>query len=417
MATTRRVPLSRWAWAVVAVVVLMGGALLTTVWTTYTGVRDASAILLRGQADALQDAVRAELAGIDGPPSSEDLAAFLEEQRGAGVRFIAAVDPARLTIADAGIPLLGAPQPAGPSRQDTPTVVNGRVRLQFRAFLQRRFGRDIEGPRGARALQIVLEFEPVKADDLRRAAWRTLSIGALAATTLLIVAMALVRWALRHEARARAHERERRLASLGEMSAVLAHEIRNPLASLKGNAQLLAGLLPAGDKPRQKAERVVDEAVRLEALTNHLLDFVRAGEVHRADVDPAALLRESAAGVDAHAIMVDGAGAPPTWPLDEAKLRQVLVNLLENAVQAGTPVRARVARDRGRLVFEVRDAGPGVPAEDRERIFEPFFTRRTSGTGLGLAVAKRVVDLHGGTIAVADAPGGGAVFRVELPPA
>ena len=68
-------------------------------------------------------------------------------------------------------------------------------------------------------------------------------------------------------------------------------------------------------------------------------------------------------------------------------------------------------------MFEVRDAGPGVPVEDQERIFEPFFTRRPRGNGLGLAVAKRMIELHRGTISVANAPGGGAIFRVELPPA
>src|SRR5215470_9559661 len=96
MATIRRAPLTHWAWAVVAVVVLMGGALLTTVWTTYASVRDASAIVVRGQADALQDAVRAELAGADGLPTSDDLAAFLDEQKGAGLRYIAIVDPTRM---------------------------------------------------------------------------------------------------------------------------------------------------------------------------------------------------------------------------------------------------------------------------------------------------------------------------------
>jgi two-component system sensor histidine kinase HydH len=78
-------------------------------------------------------------------------------------------------------------------------------------------------------------------------------------------------------------------------------------------------------------------------------------------------------------------------------------------------VRARVAAENGRLVFEVRDSGPGVPEDERERIFEPFYTKRVRGTGLGLAVAKRVVELHRGTISVVNAPDGGAVFRVALP--
>jgi signal transduction histidine kinase len=95
----------------------------------------------------------------------------------------------------------------------------------------------------------------------------------------------------------------------------------------------------------------------------------------------------------------------------------VLVNLIDNAVAAGPPVRVRVRAAGGRtLVIEVSDHGPGVPAEDRDKIFEPFFTSKTrGGTGLGLAIARRIVELHGGTIRVDAAPGGGALFRIEIP--
>ena len=97
----------------------------------------------------------------------------------------------------------------------------------------------------------------------------------------------------------------------------------------------------------------------------------------------------------------------------------MLGNLLDNAAQAApeATVHARVHGDARRLVFEIRDHGPGVPPEERARIFEPFHTTRTRGTGLGLAVTQRIVEQHGGTIEVLDAPGGGACFRVTLPPA
>jgi two-component system sensor histidine kinase HydH len=261
-----------------------------------------------------------------------------------------------------------------------------------------------------------MEFEPRVAEGLRGDAMRTLGIGALAAGGLLLLALWLVRWFLRREALERQAERDRRLAHLGEMSAVLAHEIRNPLASLKGNAQLLARSLPEGDRPRAKAERVVDEAVRLEALCNDLLDFVRAGEIARADADPAALLRDAAAAVGDDGIEVDTAGAPTRWPLDGERIRQVLTNLLENATQAGGErVAASVSLDQQRLAYVVRDWGSGIPEEDMDKIYEPFYTRRTRGTGLGLAVAKRLVELHGGTITAANATGGGAEFRILLP--
>jgi two-component system, NtrC family, sensor histidine kinase HydH len=208
--------------------------------------------------------------------------------------------------------------------------------------------------------------------------------------------------------------RAERLEAVADLSASLAHEIRNPLASLKGNAQLLSSMLPAGEKSQQKAARVVDEAVRLEALTNDLLEFVRTGELRRVEVDPAALARESAAAVDP-AVEVDASAAPARWSLDEARMREVLVNLIDNAVAAGPPVAVRVARDAETLVIEVRDHGPGVAPDDAAKIFEPFFTRKTRGTGLGLAIVRRVVQQHGGAIAVDAAPGGGARFRVTIP--
>ncbi|MBE7448239.1 MAG: HAMP domain-containing histidine kinase [Kofleriaceae bacterium] len=266
----------------------------------------------------------------------------------------------------------------------------------------------------------MLELDPRRVVALHEAATWSLVIGGAAAATLLLLTAVLVRWSLRREDAVRAVEQARHLASLGQMSAVLAHEIRNPLASLKGNAQLLARSLPDGERPRAKADRVVDEAIRLEHLTNDLLDFARSGEIRIADADPAQLLRaaagEAAPGPDDARITIDDAGAPRSWPLDAERIRQVLRNLLDNAVEMSEgPVEARVARDGGHLVFTVRDHGPGLGDADLDRVFEPFFTRRTRGTGLGLAVCKRLVELHGGTIAAANAPGGGARFELRLP--
>lgn len=395
-------PLARWS-AIVAIV-LMGAALLVTAWTSYSSVVDASATLVRGQADFLEQALRGELGPT--PPTSADLADFLADQSAAGLRYVATFDPAGAITAEAGSALGG-----GPSRRgfgQTMTQIGERIRLELRV-------RDRRGWRmPSRPAGVILEFEPVQARTLRDAAARTFYLGVAAAGMLLVIAAALVRSILRAAAREQKLQHERRLASLGEMSAVLAHEIRNPLASLKGNAQILAERLPAGDKTRQKADRVVEEAIRLETLTNNLLAFVRTGELARRPSAPAELLREAAAAVDPE-IEVDAAAAPASWSLDAERMRQVLVNLLENAVQAGPPVRARVAAEGGRLVFEVEDHGPGVPAADAERIFEPFYTKRAQGTGLGLAVAKRVVELHAGTIAVGAVAGGGARFRVTIP--
>jgi two-component system sensor histidine kinase HydH len=437
MQTPRRVvPLARWA--VVVAIVLMGAALLLTAWTTHAGVRDASETLVRGEASIFQQEVRTRFLDLgEQAPTVQDLAQILSDRSSEGLRYIAIQETVPGSLEPARVPALqvgssdaataeGAPiTPAFATlAPDRPQRAGSRVRVLFKA------GQRLPGPPTApapglpevskrRLYHVAIEFEPRQAQALLAAAASTLTIGALAASTLLLIAAALVRWVVRRERSLVAMERARRLASLGELSAVLAHEIRNPLASLKGNAQLLAQGLPAGEKPRQKADRVVDEAIRLENLTNDLLEFVRSGEIERRDTDPAALLSSSVQSLalagGAPPIEVDAGAAPDAWSLDSSRMTQVLTNLLENAVQAGAPVRAKVAAEGGSLVFEVRDSGPGVPEDEKERIFEPFYTKRTRGTGLGLAVAKRVVELHRGTISVANAPGGGAVFRVAVP--
>lgn len=429
--TTTLARVSRWAPIVLAI--LIGATLLATVWSTRRAVRSAYDSILRGQAALIQDGVRVRLFELGAPnPTDADLSIILDDMAPDGVRYLATVDPAsRLILARAGTPL---DQPAdlvgmvSHVRPGMPVEIGGgeRVRVVVRGAGRRGLGRVARRRRWAgfrRLAPMVIEFEPRVATDLRTAANHSMEVGAAAAGGLLLVALVLFRWVRSREALERRLQHERRLVSLGQMSAVLAHEIRNPLASLKGNAQLLARGLPEGERPRAKAERVVDEAVRLEALTNDLLEFARTGALHREATDPGALLREVAGGVapppggagEQGRIDIDAASAPPTWLLDRGRIRQVLDNLLHNAIQAGGPVVARVALDRDRLVYTVRDHGSGIPPEDLDRIFEPFFTRRTRGTGLGLAVARRIAELHGGTLTADNASGGGAEFRMTIP--
>jgi signal transduction histidine kinase len=156
--------------------------------------------------------------------------------------------------------------------------------------------------------------------------------------------------------------------------------------------------------------------MRLEHLTNDLLQFVRTGTISRMPIDPAELVRDAAASVTGKGeIVIEASQAPARWSLDGGRIREALINLIDNAIAAGPPVAVTVRRDRDRLVLEVADRGPGVAEDDRDKVFEPFFTGKTQGTGLGLAIVRRVVELHHGTIAVYPNPGGGAVFRAELP--
>lgn len=381
---------------IIATVILIAIALAVTVWTTRAAVLRAADAARHGDATAVERAIRADLVGL---PSAtrDDLAAILHDHADEGLRYISVDERGQGTV-NAGV--AAAPGAVETGANAHPQDVRDRLR--------------VAGTLRRGDTSFVIEIEPIRANALLDAAGSDVEIGAVAATTLLAVGIVLIRREARRRETERTRERERRLAALGEMSAVIAHEIRNPLASLKGNAQLLAALLPATDKSRAKADRVVDDARRLEQLTDDLLRFIRTGSVELLAVDPAALLREAASSVSGE-ITLATTSAPPRWSLDGPKIREVMINLLDNAIAAGPPVRAELRVDSGRLILEVSDHGPGVADDQRQKIFEPFHTTKNRGTGLGLAITRRIVELHHGSITVTDAPGGGAIFRVELP--
>jgi two-component system sensor histidine kinase HydH len=262
-------------------------------------------------------------------------------------------------------------------------------------------------------------FQPRLVEQVDRAANATLAAGILGAVGLLLLGALALRLLRRNEEALRRLEQERRLAGLGTMSAVVAHELRNPLAALKGHAQLLVESLEPHPREKAQAERVVEAAWRLERLSASLLELARTGDLSREDAAPAALVRAAVAPLDGARLRLDDTRSPPRWSLDPLRFQQVVTNLVENALQstADGPVEVRVGEEAGRLVVEVRDRGPGVPEADRDRIFEPFVTTRAKGVGLGLAVARQIVALHQGSLVVLDAPGGGACFRLEIPPA
>ena len=150
-----------------------------------------------------------------------------------------------------------------------------------------------------------------------------------------------------------------------------------------------------------------------------LLDFVREGPIARRPCDPAALIREVADELSIGVQVTGAAGVPPLL-LDARRLRLALSNLLQNAAQAGAQtVAVGVVYEGGMLSLEVSDDGGGLDPDDIEAVFEPFVTRRTRGVGLGLAVVRRVAQIHGGSVSASNRPGGGALFTMLLqaPPA
>jgi len=215
-----------------------------------------------------------------------------------------------------------------------------------------------------------------------------------------------------------------RLSALGELSAGLAHEIRNPLGSIEGAVQIL-GRRDLPEETRNEFTAMASKEVgRLKGLLSHFLEFARPQppKVIASDVEPllesvAKLASETAKMAQSEILVETTRGLPPV-SVDPEQIRQVLLNLVINAVQA-TPaaglIRLHAFQEGETVRIEVRDEGIGIPDENLERIFDPFFTTRTNGTGLGLSIAYQIVNRHKGHIAATKNPERGMTFTVTLP--
>jgi two-component system sensor kinase FixL len=212
------------------------------------------------------------------------------------------------------------------------------------------------------------------------------------------------------------------LARLGEMAAVIAHEVKNPLAGIRGAIQVIGGRLPKDSRDAAVAAEIVSRIDALNELMGDLLLFARPPQPRPAPVDLAGLVRVTAdllagdPGLKGVAIEVEGSASP--MMADAELLKIVFQNLLVNgaqAMQGRGAIQVLIESDAASCRVTVRDAGPGIPVEIRERLFTPFFTTKARGTGLGLATAKRIVEAHGGSIAVKCPPAGGTVVALEFP--
>lgn len=256
---------------------------------------------------------------------------------------------------------------------------------------------------------------------LRRARIDTaILVGLLAAVWLL--AAALIRYARREELHRLELARREHLVKLGEMGAMLAHEIRNPLGGIKGFAQVIARK-PDALRNAGFAQQIVGEAVRLETLVNELLAYSVSEPAAKAPLDLAELVERSAALLDPEALergVEVVLHAPEHLPVlgSRDRLEQVLLNLGKNALQAmpdGGTLRIEAVAAGGDALVTVADSGCGIDGEDLPRVFDPFFTTKPRGTGLGLALCKKIVEEHRGVVAIASAAGDGTSVTVTLP--
>ena len=214
-----------------------------------------------------------------------------------------------------------------------------------------------------------------------------------------------------------------RLATLGRMAANIAHEIRNPLASLTGAIEVLTSPLTADDARERLSQIVATESERLNHIIKNFLEYARPAPLSITAFDVAAaaeevlLLLEHRAGPGSLKVV---RAFPPSvvWPVDAQQFRQVLWNLCLNAVEAmpeGGELRVNADVRGDRLEVSVSDNGEGIAATDLSHVFEPFFSTKSEGTGLGLALVHRVVQEHGGEIDVQSTPGLGTTFTLTLP--
>lgn len=215
--------------------------------------------------------------------------------------------------------------------------------------------------------------------------------------------------------------RKDRLAAIGEMAATVAHEIRNPLGGIRGFAALLERDLAHNEDALRLVQKILVGTRNLDRVVNELLEYTRPIELRKTACRLPELI-ESAAGLAGIAegaldLSPDARGAEDLWA-DPDRLRQVFLNVLINAAQCGAEplhVRVNMKLDGYDAVVSIADNGPGIDSGHLDRIFFPFFTTKEKGTGLGLAVAAKIVESHGGSLTVESVKGSGATFHVRLP--
>jgi len=213
-----------------------------------------------------------------------------------------------------------------------------------------------------------------------------------------------------------------RLNALGQLSAGLAHEVKTPLASIRGTAEILA----AEQAPAEREEFsgiLLREVDRLNRVVNEFLDFARPKDPRELSADPAAAVEEvlrlvrveaERAGVAVRTVLEDGL---PRVAVDPEQLTQVVLNLVMNGIQAmvaGGELVVGTGRDGEDVLLTIEDTGPGIPEDVRKRVFDPFFTTREKGTGLGLSIVHKILEGHGASIALLPREGGGTRVEVRM---
>jgi len=220
-----------------------------------------------------------------------------------------------------------------------------------------------------------------------------------------------------------------KLSALGQLSASLAHEIKNPLASIKGTAEILLDEFPEEHPKREFVEILLKETTRLNNTVEEVLQFSRRGMkgTSKSDmeaeslaqvIDRVASLLASQLRKKSITLSVNGWEVGKAFQVAGEKLSQVFLNLILNAIDAaptkGEIIIATIKNEAGYKI-SIKDNGPGIPADHKDKVFDPFYSTKEGGTGLGLSISKKIVESYGGSLTLSDAETDGACFTVFLP--
>jgi signal transduction histidine kinase len=215
--------------------------------------------------------------------------------------------------------------------------------------------------------------------------------------------------------------RVERLSTFGQLVGSIGHDLRNPLGVIETSLYILKTRIGEDERAIKHVTRIGEQLAVANGIITNLLDMIRNRPLAREPVELAAIaasVAESVKHPPEVTLALDGLGDLPPVQGDPVQLRQVVTNLVENAVFAASPrgtVTIRGAQGPGEVAVTVEDTGPGVDPATRRRLFEPLITTKDRGIGLGLALVKRIAERHGGGVDYADRPGGGARFTVRLP--
>lgn len=211
-----------------------------------------------------------------------------------------------------------------------------------------------------------------------------------------------------------------RLAALGEMSAGIAHEFRNPMGVIVGYARLLLKSLDENDSRREIVQNIINEISEMNLVMEELLKFSKSEPMKKADTNLTSSIRDVIQGMGESGHKIDFSfNDDVVIKADEPLIKQAIRNLIHNALDAGEKVWINIERgihlDRDGVFIDVKDNGRGIPEEDLNRIFMPFYTTKDGGSGIGLALVQKIVMGHGGNISVESIEGKGSTFRIFLP--